>query len=79
MRKRRPAALLFVGDGVLTYRDAIVPRWVTARCSRPRICPCLRPASVAMLAGCEAPLDYLTLMPYYLRAPQAERARKGKS
>ena len=37
----------------------------------------LRPASVALLAAQPdaQELDYLTLMPLYLRAPQAERNR----
>ena len=40
----------------------------------------LRPASVALLAELrkEEAVDYLTLMPVYLRAPQAERERARK-
>lgn len=37
----------------------------------------LRPASVAWLAAAaKAELDYTTLMPMYLRAPNAERNKK---
>lgn len=70
--------LCFVGDGVLTYRDAIQSALGDRAVFMPAHLSMLRPASVAMLADYETPVDYLTLQPYYLRAPQAERARKGK-
>ena len=70
--------LCFVGDGVFTYQDAIQQALGERAVFLPAHLNYLRPASVAMLAGFAEPVDYLTLMPYYLRAPQAERARKGK-
>jgi tRNA threonylcarbamoyladenosine biosynthesis protein TsaB len=70
--------LCFIGDGVLTYRDAIQSALGDRAVLLPAHHSMLRPASVAILAGFETPVDYLTLQPYYLRAPQAERARKGK-
>ena len=71
-------SLCFVGDGVLTYRDAIQAALGDRAVFLPAHQSSLRPASVAMLADYVTPVDYLTLQPYYLRAPQAERARKGK-
>jgi hypothetical protein len=40
----------------------------------------LRPAAVAAIAweNRDNAVDYLTLQPHYLRAPQAERARAAK-
>jgi tRNA threonylcarbamoyladenosine biosynthesis protein TsaB len=71
-------ALLFVGDGVLSYRDEITARLGRRAAFPPAHLSYLRPSSAALLAQLETPVDYLTLMPYYLRAPQAERARKAK-
>ncbi|MBN1777397.1 MAG: tRNA (adenosine(37)-N6)-threonylcarbamoyltransferase complex dimerization subunit type 1 TsaB [Clostridiales bacterium] len=71
-------ALCFVGDGVATYRDAIRETLKDRAVFPPASLLYLRPSSVALLARFETPVDYLTLMPYYLRAPQAERARKGR-
>ena len=72
--------LCFVGDGVATYKTAI-----EARLSERAHFPAghlryLRPAGVALLAYAhrENEVDYLTLQPHYLRAPQAERAREAK-
>jgi tRNA threonylcarbamoyladenosine biosynthesis protein TsaB len=70
--------LCFVGDGVLTYREAIVDALGDRAVFPPAHLALLRPSSAALLARFETPVDYLTLMPYYLRAPQAERARKAK-
>lgn len=72
--------LIFVGDGVGTYRQAIINALGDRAVFPPAHCSCLRPSSVAMLANAnqDAAVDYLTLMPLYLRAPQAERARAAK-
>ncbi len=70
--------LCFVGDGVLTYRDAVQAALGARAVFLPAHQSMLRPASVAMLAGYAQPVDYLALQPYYLRAPQAERARNAK-
>jgi len=70
--------LCFVGDGVTTYREAIQKALGTRAVFPPAHLSMLRPSSAALLAGFETPVDYLTLMPRYLRAPQAERARKAK-
>lgn len=67
----------FLGDGMPVHRERLEkllgPRAIFA----PGNACYLRPASVAMLAArSEAEeLDYLSLMPLYLRPPQAERNR----
>ncbi len=71
-------AILFVGDGVQTYREAIISALGSRAAFPPAHVGYLRPSSAALLARLEAPVDYLALMPYYLRAPQAERSRKAK-
>lgn len=71
---------LFTGDGVAVYRQQIVDclgdrvRFAAAPCAY------LRPAAVAALAARDADqaVDYLTLQPLYLRAPQAERERAAR-
>ena len=71
---------LFTGDGVAIYRQQI------ADCLGDRVrfaaapCAYLRPAAVAALAARDADkaVDYLTLQPLYLRAPQAERERAAR-
>ena len=72
--------LVFVGDGVGTYRQAIMDILGDRAVFPPAHCGYLRPACVAMLADArqDTAVDYLTLMPLYLRAPQAERARAAK-
>ena len=72
--------LYFLGDGVATYRQAIEAQLGERAVFTPAHCSYLRPASVAMLAELrkEEAVDYLTLAPVYLRAPQAERARAAK-
>ena len=67
--------LCFLGDGVSTYRDAIVERLGERAVIAPAHMRYLRPASVGELAWLnrERSVDYLALMPVYLRAPQAER------
>ena len=72
--------LFFVGDGVATYRQAITDQLGERAVFAPEHCSYLRPAAVAMLAHMrqQEAVDYLTLAPVYLRAPQAERARAAK-
>ena len=68
---------LFTGDGIIPYREHIVQllgekaRFASAHNAY------LRPAAAAALAArdAEQAVDYLTIQPMYLRAPQAERAR----
>ena len=70
-------SLLFVGDGVAAYEAAIRERLGALACFPPAPFHALRPACVAFLAAARRAeqTDYLTLMPRYLRAPQAERER----
>lgn len=72
--------LLFTGDGVKPNRAAIEARLGERAVFPPAQHSFLRPAAAAMLAWekREQALDYLTLMPVYLRAPQAERERARK-
>ena len=72
--------LCFLGDGVKTYRKAIEEILGDRAVFAPAHMSYLRPASVALLADLckEDAVDYLTLMPVYLRAPQAERERARK-
>lgn len=72
--------LCFVGDGAAPSREAIVARLGDRVVFPPAHMSYLRPAAVALLAEAHADeqVDYLTLMPKYLRAPQAERARMAK-
>ena len=69
--------LCFLGDGVKTYRGAIEELLRDRAVFAPAHMSYLRPAAVAALADLhrERAVDYLTLMPVYLRAPQAERER----
>ncbi len=71
---------LFVGDGVPVHQGAIAKALGNAAVFAPAHCRFLRPLSVALLAEAykDQAVDYLTLMPMYLRAPQAERLRKGR-
>lgn len=72
--------LVFLGDGVKTYRKAIEELLGERALFAPAHMSYLRPASVAVLADLHKAdaVDYLTLMPVYLRAPQAERERARK-
>lgn len=72
--------LCFVGDGVTTYRQAIEAALGERVVFPPAHLSYLRPAAVAALAYAkqDEAVDYLALMPSYLRAPQAERARAAK-
>jgi tRNA threonylcarbamoyladenosine biosynthesis protein TsaB len=69
--------LCFVGDGAAAYRAAIEARLGPRAVFPPAHLSFLRPAAVALLAEAHADEkgNYLALMPKYLRAPQAERAR----
>ena len=80
LEKAEGRKLIFLGDGVKTYRKAIEEILGEQAVFAPAHMSYLRPASVAVLADlhkAEA-VDYLTLMPVYLRAPQAERERARK-
>ena len=80
MHKLHPlkAPYLFVGDGLAVHQTAIESCLKDQALFAPAHCRFLRPLSVAMLAELyqNQAVDYLSLMPYYLRAPQAERQRK---
>ena len=74
------APYLFVGDGAPSHREAIEKALGLKAVFAPAHCRFLRPLSVAMLAEQykHQAVDYQTLMPVYLRAPQAERQRKSR-
>ena len=80
LEKAEGRKLIFLGDGVKTYRKAIEELLGERALFAPAHMSYLRPASVAVLADLhkEEAVDYLTLMPVYLRAPQAERERARK-
>ena len=70
-------SFLFVGDGVAVHREAIENILGEKAVFAPAPLCFLRPLNVALLAQKyqNEAVDYLTLMPLYLRAPQAERHR----
>ncbi len=72
--------LCFMGDGIAPHGTAIRERLGERAILPPAHLSSLRPASVALLAARHADqaVEYLTLMPVYLRAPQAERERARK-
>lgn len=72
--------LMFLGDGVKPCKQAIIDLLGDRAVFAPAHMSYLRPASVALLADLrkDEAVDYLTLMPVYLRAPQAERERARK-
>ena len=80
LEKAEGRKLIFLGDGVKTYRKAIEDILGDRALFAPAHMSYLRPASVAVLADLHRAdaVDYLTLMPVYLRAPQAERERARK-
>ena len=80
LEKAEGRKLIFLGDGIKTYRKAIEETLGERALFAPAHMSYLRPASVAVLADLhkEDAVDYLTLMPVYLRAPQAERERARK-
>ena len=68
---------LFLGDGMPVHRAKLQAMLGDAAVFAPAQSAFLRPASVAYLAEQSTEeVDYLTLMPMYLRAPNAERNRK---
>jgi len=71
---------LFTGDGVQTYGEELTRVLGPRARFAPAHCAYLRPAAVACLAARNADqaVDYLTLQPLYLRAPQAERERAAR-
>ena len=68
---------LFVGDGTLVHREKIESLMQEDCVFAPAQMNYLRPAAVAQIAWQrqDEAVDYLTLAPMYLRAPQAERQR----
>ena len=74
---------LFLGDGVAAMRDAIAARLGDKAHFAPAQHVGLRAASACALAQAYAEdeshlKDCMTLLPLYLRAPQAERERAAK-
>lgn len=69
--------LCFLGDGMPVHRARLAELLGDQAIFASANVSYLRPASVALLAAQPdaQELDYLTLMPLYLRAPQAERNR----
>lgn len=68
---------LFLGDGMPVHREKLTVLLGESAVFAPPHLAYLRPASVAQLAAqTDETLDYLALMPMYLRAPNAERNRK---
>ncbi len=68
---------LFLGDGMPVHRERLTALLGEAAVFAPAHLAYLRPAAAAYLAEqTEETLDYRTLMPRYLRAPNAERNRK---
>ncbi|NLO83862.1 MAG: tRNA (adenosine(37)-N6)-threonylcarbamoyltransferase complex dimerization subunit type 1 TsaB [Clostridiales bacterium] len=72
--------LCFIGDGVKPFKAAIEQELGDRAIFAPAHLAYLRPSAAAMLAWHkkEEACDYLSLMPMYLRAPQAERMRQSK-
>ena len=72
----------FLGDGVLTYRDIIVREMGERAVFAPLNCALQRASSVAALARIKAERGELgdchTLLPFYIRKPQAEREYEEK-
>ena len=68
---------LFLGDGMPVHRARLTELLGDAAVFAPAHTAFLRPGTVAYLASqAEETVDYLTLMPMYLRAPNAERNRR---
>lgn len=70
----------FVGDGLNRYKDSIAQLMGEKAVFAPAAMSYLRPASAAAAAldHREEAVDYLTLAPLYLRAPQAQRERERR-
>jgi tRNA threonylcarbamoyladenosine biosynthesis protein TsaB len=71
---------LFIGDGAAAFHELIAARLGEAACFAPAHLSGLRAASAAALAlhRVQEAVDYLSLEPLYLRAPQAERERAAR-
>jgi tRNA threonylcarbamoyladenosine biosynthesis protein TsaB len=73
----------FLGDGVPVYRDKIAETMGERAVFAPMTCLLQRASSLAALAEIKAENGvfdtYQTLMPFYLRKPQAEREYEEKS
>lgn len=67
----------FVGDGAESYRDQIERKIGRLAVFPPSSCM-LRASDVALLSFQKEEMDYRQLLPYYLRAPQAERERLAR-
>ena len=68
---------LFTGDGMPVHRERLAALLGERAVFAEPAFAYLRPEVAAQLAArTEETLDYLSLMPYYLRAPSAERNRK---
>ena len=68
---------LFLGDGMPVHRARLTELLGDAAVFASAHMAFLRPGAVAYLASqAEETVDYLTLMPMYLRAPNAERNRR---
>ena len=68
---------LFLGDGMPVHRKRLAELLGDAAVFAPAHLAYLRPGAVAMLgAAAVEELDYRSLMPMYLRAPNAERNKK---
>ncbi len=80
LEKANGRKLIFVGDGVKPHKEAITAILGGMAVFAPAHMCFLRSSAVAALADAysDRAADYLTLMPMYLRAPQAERLRERK-
>ena len=68
---------LFVGDGMEVHRERLTELLGEKALFAPGHLCFLRPSAVALLGIKEkTELDYLALMPYYLRPPNAEKNKK---
>ncbi len=73
----RGEPVLFTGDGMTAHRERIAELMGGQARFAGAAFAFLRPETVAEMAAAAAgTVDYLTLMPLYLRAPSAERNRK---
>ena len=68
----------FVGDGADAYRNQISEIMGKSAVFPPQPLSVLRASNVASLARNAETMDYRQLLPYYLRAPQAERERLAR-
>ena len=68
---------LFAGDGMEVHRERLKELLGENALFAPSHLSFLRPSAVALLAmKSETELDYLAMMPYYLRPPNAEKNKK---